>query len=241
MEERYLRKTRMLDYDAAPIRSLIAARRWQELPELDRIGAIYTYVRDEILFGYNASDDLPASRVLADGLGQCNTKATLMMAMLRACGVACRIHGFTIDKPLQYGAMTGLVYRRAPNNVFHTWVEVWFGGAWVPLEGVILDRMYLTALQKRYADKEGSFLGYGVATTDFRNPPIDWTGAPTYIQSEGINQDFGVWDDPDSLLEKHHQQLSPLKDFAYRHLGRHLMNRNVRRIRMTYRPDMIQA
>lgn len=36
---------------------------------------------------------------------------------------------------------------------------------------------------------------------------------------------------PDELVREHHQTMSPLKAFLYRHLGRHLMNRNVRRLR----------
>jgi len=35
----------------------------------------------------------------------------------------------------------------------------------------------------------------------------------------------------DELLKEHHQQMSPLKRFAYRHIGRHLMNRNNKKIR----------
>ena len=50
------------------------------------------------------------------------------MALLRACGILCRVHGFTIDKKLQKGAMTGFVYRNVPQNVFHSWVEVYFEG-----------------------------------------------------------------------------------------------------------------
>ena len=92
--------------------------------EYERLKSIYNYVRDEILFGYNADDSFPASKVLADGYGQCNTKGTLFMALLRSCGIPCRIHGFTIDKKLQEGAMNGFVYRNAPKNVFHSWVEV---------------------------------------------------------------------------------------------------------------------
>lgn len=41
-------------------------------------------VRDDIVFGYNIDDEIPASKVLADGYGQCNTKGTLFMALLRA-------------------------------------------------------------------------------------------------------------------------------------------------------------
>ena len=94
------------------------------------------------------------------------------MALLRACNIPCRVHGFTIDKSLQKGAMTGFVYRNAPKSIFHSWVEINFE-----------------------------------------------------------NQDFGVYDCPDELLKEHHQEISAFKAFAYRHIGRHLMNRNVRKIR----------
>ena len=108
--------------------------------EKERIGAIYDFVRNEVAFGYNLADDLPASQVLADGIGQCNTKGTLFMALLRAAGVPCRFHGFTIDKALQKGAITGVAYALAPRDIIHSWVEVWFDGRWVELEGFILDK-----------------------------------------------------------------------------------------------------
>ena len=53
----------------------------------------------------------------------------------------------------------------------------------------------------------------------------------TFVQSEGINQDFGVYDSPDELLKEHHQEMSRVKAFLYRNWGRHMMNRNVRKIR----------
>ena len=229
--ERYLAETKMLDLSSPALQSLIAERGWHSLPEFDRIKAIYDYVRDEILFGYNTDDGIPASKVLADGFGQCNTKGTLFMALLRACGIPCRVHGFTIDKRLQKGAMTGLVYLLAPKDVFHSWVEVLLDGTWYELEAFILDKAYLEKLQTAHADCRGAFCGYGVAVKDFRHPVIDFNRNNTYIQSEGINRDFGVYDSPDELLKEHHQNLSPLKAFVYRHIGRHLMNANVARIR----------
>ena len=229
--DRYLKETAMLDFSSPIIQMLIQQRDWNAIPEFERIQAIYDYVRDEIFFGYNIDDSIPASRVLADGFGQCNTKGTLFMALLRGCKIPCRIHGFTIDKKLQKGAMTGFVYRNAPQNVFHSWVDVFFEGYWYELEGGILDKMYLRKLQAANPNCTGAFCGYGVAVKDFQNPVIDFERNNTYIQSEGINQDFGIYDCPDDLLKEHHQTMSPLKAFAYRHLGRHLMNRNVRKIR----------
>ena len=122
----YLTETKMLDYSNENIKQLIRERKWSDMAEVERLKAIYTFVRDEILFGYNVDDSVPASRVLRDGYGQCNTKGTLFMALLRACDIPCRVHGFTIDKKLQQGAMTGIVYRNAPQNVFHSWVELYF-------------------------------------------------------------------------------------------------------------------
>ena len=227
----YLKETKMLDYSNRSIQQLINTKGWWSLNEYDRIKAIYNYIRDEIDFGYSIDDNIPASKVLEDGFGQCNTKGTLFMALLRACDIPCRVQGFTIDKKLQKGAMTSIVYKLAPKHVFHSWVEVFYNDKWLELEGFILDKAYLTNLQKLFSDCQGSFCGYGVAVKDFQNPPIDFNGDNTYIQSEGIVQDFGIYDDPDSLLIEHHQQMSTLKTFSYKHLGRHLMNHNVKKIR----------
>ncbi len=231
--DKYLQETNMLDYSNIHIQKLLQTRKWQELADFDRIKAIYNFVRDEILFGYNADDGIPASKVLADGYGQCNTKGTLFMALLRACNIPCRVHGFTIDKKLQRGAMTGFVYKSAPKNVLHSWVEVFFEDKWYELEAFILDKTYLSKLQQMHKDCVGAFCGYGVAVMDFQNPVIDFERNNTYIQSEGINQDFGIYDCPDDLLKEHQQELSAIKAFAYRTLGRHLMNRNVKKIRET--------
>ena len=229
--EKYLRETKMLDYSSKNIQRLIQERNWNDIEVFERLKSIYNFVRDEILFGYNIDDNISASKVLADGYGQCNTKGTLFMALLRACNIPCRVHGFTIDKKLQKGAMTGIVYKNAPQNVFHSWVEVNFEDKWYELEAFILDMEYLRKLQRKNSHCTGAFCGYGVAVKDFKNPIIDFDRNNTYIQSEGINQDFGVYDSPDDLLKEHHQEMSVIKVLLYRNLGRHLMNRNVNKIR----------
>jgi hypothetical protein len=226
-----LTPSRLLDFEHSDIARLIAARGWAELPLFERIGAVYAFVRDEIRFGYNASDDLPASQVLGDGIGQCNTKSTLLMALLRAVDVPCRFHGFTIDKALQKGAITGLWYRLAPRSILHSWVEVRFEGRWVNLEGFILDKPYLAALQRRFADRTGPFCGFGAATPDLRTPPVEWLGDDTYIQRDGINHDFGVFETPDAFYARHGTNLSGPKRWLFVHVVRHLMNRNLGRIR----------
>ena len=231
-KDRYLKETVLLNYSCFLIKDLINDKKWNELDDFNKINKTYLFVRDEILFGYNVSDSISASQVLIDGYGQCNTKGILFMALLRALNIPCRIHCFTIDKRLQKGAMTGLVYKNAPNNVLHSWVEVFYQDVWYELEGFILDKKYLNKLQEKFKNCNGAFCGYGVAVKDFRNLNIDWNKNNTYIQSEGINNDFGVFDSPDELFKIHRQEMSCFKEFLYKNLGRHLMNRNVSRIRI---------
>ena len=230
MDSNLLKPTPLLDFNHPGIESLIVARSWRALPERERIGAIYDFVRNEIPFGYNLADDLPASRVLADGIGQCNTKGTLFMALLRASGIACRLHGFTIDKTLQKGAVTGLAYLLAPREILHSWVEVRFGERWVELEGFILDAAYLHSLQRRFRNSQ-SFCGFGAATPDLQRPQVEWNGGDTYIQKEGIVRDFGAYDSPDAFYAAHGTNLGGIKRWLFENLIRQSMNRNVERIR----------
>ncbi len=221
----------MLDYNNKDIQDLINKRNWKNFEEADRLKAIYNFVRDEIKFGYNIADDISASEVLKDGYGQCNTKSTLLMALLRAVGIPNRVHGSTIDKLLQKGAISGLWYSFAPQNIVHCWVEVYINGKWYDLEGVIIDKKYLSKLQEKNIECETSFCGFGVYTDNFKNPPIDWDFNDTYIQNKGVNQDFGVFDIPDDFYLAHKQKLNIIKNFIYKYCVRNLLNKNINKIR----------
>jgi hypothetical protein len=229
--DNYLKETKILNYSDSTILNLVNSRKWQALDSLNRVKAIYNFVRDEIKFGYNLSDEIKASEVLKDGYGQCNTKATLLMALLRSVGIPNRIHGFTIDKALQKGAITGIWYKLSPKNIVHSWVEINLDDKWYFLEGVILDKEYLTKLQKKNKDCKTTFCGFGAYTENLANPPIEWNLNNTYIQDKGINQDFGLFDTPDDFFAKHQQQLGAFKKFIFRKIVRHKMNRNVEKIR----------
>ena len=229
--QRLLEQTPILDYHHPSIHNLIEQRKWRDLDEVNKVRNIYNFVRDEVQFGYNTGDTIQASQVLSDGYGQCNTKATLLMALLRAVGVATRIHGFTIDKALQKGAIKGIWYQLSPKNILHSWVEVQVNGQWYILEGVILDRLYLEKLQSINKHQTTTFCGFGVFTENFENPPIDWNLNDTFIQDKGINQDFGLFDSPDDFYNMHQQELSPIQRMAFKYVVRHLMNQNVNNIR----------
>lgn len=226
-----LAATPLLDHGHPAISALIDARGWRALPEHDRIGAAYDFVRNEIAFGDNRADDIPASRVLADGYGQCNTKGTLLMALLRALGIPCRLHGFTIHKALQRGVVPEAVYPIAPDRILHSWIEIAHEDRWVNLEGFILDAAFLKALQDRFAGEDDALCGYGAGTECLSRPPVAWNGGDTYIQRTGIEDDLGLFDTPDAFYTAHGQAFGFLRGLLYRHAIRHWMNARVRRIR----------
>ena len=140
------------------------------------------------------------------------------------------LHGFTIDKSLQKGIISGLAYALAPRSIIHGWVEVQQGRCWINLEGFILDATYLRSLQSLFPTAT-AFCGFGVGTPDLKAPAVEWQGTDTYIQKEGINSDLGVFANPDSFYTQHGANLSGVKRWLYRHVVRHWMNNKVQRIR----------
>lgn len=223
--------TRIADRSHPSIQRLILERDWASLSDYEKIGAAYGFVKDEIAFGYNKSDDLPGSQVLRDGYGQCNTKGNLLFTLLIALGIRTRFHGFTIDKELQRGAIPNWLQRFAPKRILHSWVEVHYQGEWLELEGFILDARYLGAIQARNPRAQ-AFSGFGIATSSLARPEVEWKGRSTYIQREGIRDDYGTFESPDEFYRARGTNLRGIRRFLYQRIVRHLMNRNVARIRL---------
>lgn len=229
--EKYLKNTATLDYKSQQISDLIIAQKWNDMDEYAKIGAIYDYVQNNILLGYNKYDDLTATQVLSDGIGQCNTKAILIMALLRAVGVPCRLHGTRVTKVFQRSLMPKIMAKLAPPLIVHTWAEVYHNGEWLSLEGVITDKKYISGLQKMFPDYKGKFFDYAIAVQDFNNLQIDWKGENTTVQQQAVIEDLGVFDTPDEFFNIYKQEYRGLKKFAYENFGRKIMTKKVAKIR----------
>ena len=229
--ENYLKNTAMLNYHAQKIINLINIQKWNNLNEFDKIGAIYDYVQNKILLGYNKYDNLTATQVLGDGIGQCNTKATLIMALLRAVGVPCRLHGSRVTKDFQRNLMPKVMAKLAPSLIIHTWAEVYYKDKWLSLEGVITDRTYIAGLRKLFPKHKGAFFDYAVAVKDFNNLQIDWKGKNTTVQQQAVVEDLGVFDTPDEFYAKYKQEYNGLKKILYENIGRKFMTKKVAQIR----------
>lgn len=227
----YLKNTAMLNYNNQKITDLVNASKWKDLNEFDKISAIYDYVQNKILLGYNKHDKLTAIQVLDDGIGQCNTKATLIMALLRAVGVPCRLHGTKVTKVFQRSLMPKIMAKFAPPLIVHTWAEVYYNGEWLSLEGVITDKTYIKGLKKKFPNHKGKFFDYAVAVKDFNHLQIDWTGEDTTVQQQAVVEDLGIFDTPDEFYSKYKQDYCGIKKFLYESFGRKIMTKKVMVIR----------
>jgi len=224
--------THLVNFRSKEIQNLIQRRGWRSLNSLDRIKAAYDFCRKEILFGYNQGGDaIPASEVLSNGLGQCNTKAILFMALLRAMNIDCRLHAYTVDKRMQKGAVGRTAYLVAPQEIIHTTVEVRVENKWVNLEGLILDDGYIAGVQAMFSGHQGDFCGYAIGVEDFQNPSVEFHGSDTAIQSTSIIRDLGVYGTPDEFYAENGTNTTGLKKIFYETILHRLMNRNVRDIR----------
>lgn len=242
----YLSATKNMDYDSQIIQKLITEKGWRNLDDYHKIEAIYSYVKEEIKFGYNVDDNISASTVLRDGIGQCNTKACLLMTLLRGVGIPARMHAFRLNHEVQKGVIPPIQYNIAPVEIIHTWAEVWYEEKWIVLEGVILDNEYIKGFINQYCKANNivvadilklsygyGYKGYGFGVKNLFELKINWEGNDTFIQSTGIIKDLGVFASADECFTKYGQELNTVKRFIYRNFTRKIMNRRVNAFRIS--------
>lgn len=238
--ENYLAPTPILDYEASTIQEVLSDFKVEKHIKEQRIVA-YLFVRDRILFGYNNDrDSIPASQVLQDGIGHCNTKSTLLGALLRGLGVQCRFHFFRINKKVQQGIFPKHIYERhIKDGVLHVWVEAFTGERWAILEGVILDQKYLDSARKLFP-VSNKFEGWGISCPDLSTVNTDWDGeGDTFIQKDSIVEDFGIFSTPDDYYDKHGDNLSDkniFKRFVYRYFISKVLTRRTEGLRLGQLP-----
>ena len=228
----YLEPSQLLDYTHPDIQQLITSKGWDtSKTKTDLIGEVYSFVRDEIAYGYTRSFSLTASQILAKGYGNCITKSTLLMALLRAVGVPCRFHAMTISKVIFRGLLPKLSYKMAIKHPHHAWVEVQYNNKWLAMEGHIVDRPYLLKLQAKFPDYMGSFYGYGMAVLNFKKPDNRWSENSTYVQNQAIEEDLGIFDTPDDFFSKYPAADDYTQSFRYKAIIRGRLNKSIKAVR----------
>lgn len=188
-------RTRLSDSDHSRVQE--TAKRLTDGAEdsLDASERLFSFVRDEIPFGFPATwDDVAASETLALGIGYCNTKATLFHALAGAAGIETRLHTGLMGKEILFGVLPTPLYAMLGPVASHTWLELRVGDAWRPVDSHIVDEPLHRYAAARLAgsDRTAGWLlsrADGPTSCDFN------FGERGFQQMGAVREDHGVWDD----------------------------------------------
>lgn len=184
----------------------------------DKLRALFYFVRDDILFGYPKNGDIvTASETIRTGIGQCNTKATLLLALARAAGMNGRIHFSTIDKEIQRGLFPKWAFNRMPDEISHSWVEVEIEGRWRRIDSFINDLDFYRAGRNALRER-GWKTGFSISCANGESDPELNIDEERFVQMDAVTGDHGVWDDPADYFRSSNYRNRPsaLKLLMYR-------------------------
>jgi len=201
----------------------------------EKLKNIFKYVRDDIKFQFPMEGDLiPASKIIENGYGQCNNKSTLFLALCKAAGIPARIHFSLISKEIQKGFFKGIPYQLIPDEISHSWVEVYVDGKWMKIDGYINDKTLHDASLKKLSELNWE-VGFSVANkTHNANPDLNFEDE-NFVQMSAVTESHGVYDDPSEYYKTpfYKNRPSAWKMYLYKQVI-DKVNQRVKRLRTNY-------
>lgn len=224
---------RLSDYDHPTVINLTSRLAQARQTPFEKVESIFNYVRDEMKFGFPPVwDEVKASQSVDYGLGYCNTKATLFVALCRAAGIPARVHFGLIDIQIMYGIMPSFVFPLMPKLGGHSWTEVQLDGQWKPIDSYINDKPFYDQAIIRLK-QTGRPFGYSVSFKDGKSACEFNFGEKGFVHMGAVREDHGVWDDAsDYFATNKYLRFTAFQKMALPMLLR-MSNRNVTRIRQT--------
>lgn len=233
--QEWLRPTRLLDLDDPKLR--IQAMRITQLAttNVQKAVAVHDFVKSLPFGCVSGFDHITAAAVLKAGRGDCHTKGTLFVAMLRSVGVPARLRFVSLPSAFLKGIID------APQStITHAVGEVYADGDWVQTDTYVTD----TLLETRAAQllvQHGSLLGYGVHVRGQHFWDGRHAAHAQYHESDPASMplhDWGVAHDPEHFYSnKEHSDLTlGWLSRAKWMLAAALVNRRVEQVRTPSEP-----
>lgn len=201
---------------------------------LDKLEALFHFVRDNIAFGFPPNfsgwDKVRASQVIESGTGYCNTKATLMVALCRACDIPARVHYGLISINIMRGVFPAFAFPFLPDSGPHSWTEVEVEGVWKPIDSYINDEALFNGATARL-ESSGLPMGYSLSLIDGRCSCDFNFGEKGFVHMGAVVEDLGFWNDASEFFATpEYTTFSGFQQLFYPVIAT-LSNTNIRRIR----------
>lgn len=187
----WLSSTRLLDLNDPKLRILAISLTQLAETDTQKVVAIHGFIKAMPFGCASGFDHLSAGDVLRSGQGDCHSKGTLFVALMRCAGLPARLRFVTMPSNFLRGIIS------LPKvDVVHAIGEVYLDGRWVRTDTYVADETLESQAVKLLVN-EGRKVGYGIHLHGDR-------------QWDAFNDAYGqsAASDPDSL---------PLQDWGVAH------------------------
>lgn len=190
----WLKPTRLLDLEDPRLRIQALSLTQLATTDTDKARALHDFIK-KIPFGCVAAfDHVPAAGVLRAGRGDCHTKGTLFVAMLRSVGVPARLRFHLLSSDFLRG-----IIEIPDGKITHAVAEILLNGRWIQTDTYVTDVDFENKALKILA-KDGRKLGLGLHVDASR----EWDGIAAahgqYCDTDPASlplRDLGVSHDPE--------------------------------------------
>lgn len=141
-------------------------------------------------------DHVPAAAVLRSGYGDCHTKGTLFVALLRCVGLPARLRFVTLSSEFLFG-----IIAPPQNTVIHAIGEVYLDERWIQTDTYVAD-VELESSAEKLLLSQGRRVGYGIHLDGARQwDAFNNAHAQSAASDEASLpvQDWGVAHDPEQF------------------------------------------
>jgi hypothetical protein len=189
---KYLRPTDMCNFDYGPVRKVANKVTKDATTEYQAITAVHEFVA-ALPLGFD-SENWPAHKILRAQRGQCNTKTTLFITLLRCAGVACRVRAWKIHKEAHKDHFPALIYAFTPKETLFTYPEVYYKDKWMLLSKAL----------------------YSKSKPDWSVCPFDDALGRTHpLKKEWVAEELGYFWHPDNVYEKYGTNIDGWRKLAF--------------------------
>lgn len=190
---RWVGNTPLLQFDHPKIRLLAVRLTQLKRTPREQAVACFNYIR-ALPFGCIAdSTSTSALSVLRAGMGDCHTKSTLLIALLRSLGIPSRLRFVALPPDFLRG-----IIDTGGQPVEHGYTEVMLDEQWQAVDSYVVDPRLAMAAKSRLLQEQRT-VGYGM----HRDGLISWDGRSSSFGQFSADDpgsmplhDWGAYDDP---------------------------------------------